>query len=54
MGEPTRYLVEEGISLLKEGPGTASKFVPQLISKEEADQFDLSLLSKVRQPFAIS
>ena len=39
--------MDEGISLLKEGPGTASKFAPQLIAKEEAEEFDLSLLSKV-------
>ena len=43
----TRYLLDEGISLLKEGPGSASKFAPHLISNLEAEEFDLSLLSKV-------
>ena len=33
--------------LLKDGANSASKFAPHLISNEEAEQFDLSLLSKV-------
>ena len=42
-----RYLLDEGIMLLKDGTNSASKFAPHLISNEEAEQFDLSLLSKV-------
>jgi len=42
-----KYLLDEGIMLLKDGANSASKFAPHLISNEEAEQFDLSLLSKV-------
>ena len=47
MSHCVRYLLDEGIMLLKDGTNSASKFAPHLISNEEAEQFDLSLLSKV-------
>ena len=42
-----RFLLEEGIALQKEGTNTASKFCPKLITREEAEELDLSLLAKV-------
>ena len=45
-----RFLLDEGIALLKEGAGSAARFAPHLVSQEEAEEFDLSILSKVCYP----
>ena len=39
--------MDEGVPLQKDGKSSASTFAPHLISKQEAEEFDLSLLSKV-------